>query len=494
MVVIIQVLDDMQQREENTGNGYYGMAIENFTCDENLFTAIDETAGNKLFNHIVNSDKTATAFIKELNKKKLPGVFNFIPMNRISPSSYQYPAAKNAFPLKSKLQYSTEMDHVMQFMFGKYLVCRDFPTVVEMARSTGLDCVTLDGEKGSGKGVLSGGYLNPEKSRMRNFTLLTEKKAELFEIQEQKEMVEKSLAELEPKLRQIDAELQRLAYSKDTNMGAQFKLEADERLNKQEVAQLMQQCKVKIESLKNLETSHQLLEKDKSNFVKELDQDMNSQMTDTERSQMENLIRGIEKVRKEFKDMSKEKRHIERRKAELENEATIRLEKQIKEKEIELRKTEERQESLADKRNQLDDIVLKLEKGRQRLAEEQRNEDDVKVKTIQLNLERAENACQIAKEKLDEASIRENQLAQREHKLTNMLKASSKQLAEVGSVPKSALSKYSKIQQRGRLAKDLKSVNQKLKNYSNVNKKALDQYVSFSEERQHLENRNRGNE
>ena len=57
----------------------------------------------------------------------------------------------------------------MSFVFGKTLVCRDLDTVVRLARSSNLDCITLDGEKGSSKGVLTGGYIHPERSRMANY-------------------------------------------------------------------------------------------------------------------------------------------------------------------------------------------------------------------------------------------------------------------------------------------------------------------------------------
>ena len=122
-----------------------------------------------MFHHIVDSDKTATIFLKELNRKKLTGVFNFIPINRISRYEHRYPKVDTAFSLKSKLDYTTELEPVIQHTFGKILVCNDLTNAANLARSTGLTCVTLDGEKASGKGTLSGGYINPLRSKMKNF-------------------------------------------------------------------------------------------------------------------------------------------------------------------------------------------------------------------------------------------------------------------------------------------------------------------------------------
>merc|ERR1712129_345997 len=57
----------------------------------------------------------------------------------------------------------------MSFVFGKTLVCRNMDTVVKLAKTSKLDCITLDGEKGSSKGVLSGGYISLDKSKMANY-------------------------------------------------------------------------------------------------------------------------------------------------------------------------------------------------------------------------------------------------------------------------------------------------------------------------------------
>ena len=51
--------------------------------------------------------------------------------------------------------------------------------MVRLARSTGLDCVSMEGEKGSSKGVLSGGYINEERSKMAAFAKYGKSRSEL---------------------------------------------------------------------------------------------------------------------------------------------------------------------------------------------------------------------------------------------------------------------------------------------------------------------------
>lgn len=64
-------------------SSYYGPVIENFNCDKTIYTAVEVTAGNRLFHHIVESDKVGTQILKEMNKQKLPGEVTFMPLNRL---------------------------------------------------------------------------------------------------------------------------------------------------------------------------------------------------------------------------------------------------------------------------------------------------------------------------------------------------------------------------------------------------------------------------
>ena len=46
----------------------------------------------------------------------------------------------------SKLHYDPKYDTAMRYLFGKTLICRHLDAATKLSRSTGLDCVTLDGQ------------------------------------------------------------------------------------------------------------------------------------------------------------------------------------------------------------------------------------------------------------------------------------------------------------------------------------------------------------
>lgn len=70
---------------------YYGPVIENFNCDKSIYTAVEVTAGNRLFHHVIDSDMVGTQILKEMNGQKLPGEVNFMPLNRLNVREIDYP-------------------------------------------------------------------------------------------------------------------------------------------------------------------------------------------------------------------------------------------------------------------------------------------------------------------------------------------------------------------------------------------------------------------
>ena len=107
--------------------------------------------------------------MKEVNKRKLPGVFDFLPICRLRPKQrkpFDKDQTKHAFPIMDKIECKVHLSAVMEFVFNGALVCRDMATVVALARSTGRNCVALEGDKSSSKGVMAGGYLDKNKSRI----------------------------------------------------------------------------------------------------------------------------------------------------------------------------------------------------------------------------------------------------------------------------------------------------------------------------------------
>lgn len=88
---VLEVFRESGGSYEPIVKGYYGMLIENFECGKEFYTAIEMTAGNKLFHHIVENDKIGTRILQEMNKMKLAGEVTFMPINRLFTKEIDYP-------------------------------------------------------------------------------------------------------------------------------------------------------------------------------------------------------------------------------------------------------------------------------------------------------------------------------------------------------------------------------------------------------------------
>lgn len=75
-----------------------------------------------------------------------------MPLNRLNVRETDYPQTEDALPMATKLQYSDRFDKAMRYIFGKTMICRNLEVATHLARTTGLDCVTLDGDQVSSKG------------------------------------------------------------------------------------------------------------------------------------------------------------------------------------------------------------------------------------------------------------------------------------------------------------------------------------------------------
>ncbi|KAF0989528.1 hypothetical protein HZS_105, partial [Henneguya salminicola] len=76
---------------QNSLSGVYGALFENLHSDPRFFTAIDVTAGNKLFNVMVETSELATDILKKLKQNKFEGQLTFMPLNQLHVRTLENP-------------------------------------------------------------------------------------------------------------------------------------------------------------------------------------------------------------------------------------------------------------------------------------------------------------------------------------------------------------------------------------------------------------------
>ncbi|CAG9864049.1 unnamed protein product [Phyllotreta striolata] len=127
--------------------------------------AIETAAGSRLYNVVVDTDKTV---VKLLKKGNLQNRTTFIPLNKIKGGKIHPKIVKlaqnlvgpeNCQTALSHLEYGAELETAMEYIFGNAFVCKDISVAKRIAFNDDIRklCVTLDGDVVNPAGTLSGG-------------------------------------------------------------------------------------------------------------------------------------------------------------------------------------------------------------------------------------------------------------------------------------------------------------------------------------------------
>nr|XP_018670625.1 structural maintenance of chromosomes protein 3-like isoform X2 [Ciona intestinalis] len=470
--------------------GYKGMLIENFQCSPNFFTCVEVTAGGKLYNHIVTTDRIGTKYLNEMNKAKLPGEVTFLPLNKLEVRDVSYPQTADAIPMITKMQYDdVDNEAAMKYVFGKTLICRSMEVSTQLARAHQLDCVTLEGDQVSRRGALTGGYVDNRKSRLElhasKQSLLEQLKVKEKELLSNKEHQQ----QLEVESTGVMDELQKQETRNKQNKDVFDKLKGDLRILKEKLQAMHRALEPKERSLASLQSHCEALKSTKLSLEEEMGTDLLSQLSSDDQGEVDRLNDEIKLLTSEHKEMVQQRVRLESKKTSLVNlleDNLIRRRDQLIQEMQEL-SVDVRQQKLIQFRND------------QRITEEQLEIIDGRLKELEeemISLEKEEN---LLTTKVEEHRVKEREWRERiSDDARELEKATNKQsllikrredcvrkIRDLGSVPQDAFDKYQGCNHR-QLMKKLEECNHELKKYSHVNKKALDQFVSFSEEKERL--------
>lgn len=163
--------------------------------DSTTATALEVAAAGKLYQVVVDSERTAKAL---LSNGQLKQRVTIIPLNKVSsggPSAAATKAATRMSNGKATLAlelvgYQAEVAAAIKYAFGSAFVCQDAATAKQLAysREVATRCITLEGDDFNPSGLLTGG------SRSRGAPLLA-RVAQLAEVEEAVEGHEAHIAQ-----------------------------------------------------------------------------------------------------------------------------------------------------------------------------------------------------------------------------------------------------------------------------------------------------------
>lgn len=472
-------------------SGVFGPIFELLECDDKFFTAVEVTAGNSLFHVVVDNDETSTKIIRHLNAQK-GGRVTFIPLNRVKTPHVRYPQGSDVIPLLKKLRFSDSYGKAFEQVFARTVICRNLDVATRVARTDGLDCITLEGDQVSKKGGMTGGFYDHRRSKLRFMSTIKQNTMSINLKERELEEVRYKLQELDQKINELVAEQQK----NDAGLGH----------DKSELEQLKQDIgnaeRQRQSILKALQKKEKLL----GNILSQIDQlraniamkqdemgtDLVDHLTPEERDSLSRLNPEITTLKEQLIACRANRIETETRKEELEMNLSTNLERRKQELmamnssvDVDMLKgeLESKNQELQDAYSLVDHVTKELTRVSRSIDE--RNKRLKQIKQEKDNLKALEDKYQNTLQ--DEARELEQLLSKRNTYLAKQ-EEYSKKIRELGPLSSDAFETYKRRNVK-ELYKMLHKCNEQLQQFSHVNKKALDQYVNFTEQREELQRR-----
>nr|VDC80666.1 unnamed protein product [Brassica rapa] len=482
---------------EHKINGVFGPLVELVDCDEKFFTAVEVTAGNSLFHVVVENDDISTKIIKHLNSRK-GGRVTFIPLNRVNAPHVNYPQCSDAIPLLRRLKFDSKFAPAFGQVFGRTVVCQDLNVATRVAKSDGLDCITLEGDQVSGKGGMTGGFYDHRRSKLRlmntiiqNMKSIDTKEKVLEDVRRQLQDI-LSIIYFDQQITQIVTEQQRLEsdWKHSRLQVEQLKQEIANETKQKHAIHIALEHKEK--SLGDVRIQMEQLRSSMAMKEAEMATELVDHLTPEETEELSRLNPEIEDLKDKLIAFKTDRIETETRKAELETNLSTNLKRRIDELHATIASIDDYSlpSSAGLETQELDDAKLLVKEFTNELQGLCRSIDEKtkqvkKIKDKKEKLKTLQDDCEM---KLQDANKKLEELFSLRNTLLSKQEEYRKKIMGLGPFSSESfdLHKQENIKE---LQKMLHGCSEQLQQFSHVNKKALDQYVNFTEQQEELQKR-----
>ncbi|MBM3303596.1 MAG: chromosome segregation protein SMC [Candidatus Aenigmarchaeota archaeon] len=180
--------------------GVFGTLAELLAIPREYRVAAEVAAGSHMQDIVVDTTDTAVACVNRLKEGRV-GRARFIPLDRISSGRGALPAGAVGW-LSDLVKFDQRFSPAVLFALGSTACVEDINKAKALARSSRTRMVTLDGDLIDSTGAVTGGFYSKK---------VAEEKPELGQFLKEKARLEDENAAMENRLRELNAELEKLA-------------------------------------------------------------------------------------------------------------------------------------------------------------------------------------------------------------------------------------------------------------------------------------------
>ncbi|KAI3723901.1 hypothetical protein L2E82_35663 [Cichorium intybus] len=428
-------------------SGVFGSIIELLECDEDLFTAVEVSAGNSLFHMVVETDEISTKVIRHLNAEE-GGRVTFIPLNQVNARNVTYPPKSSGVkPLLKELKYSPRYGKAFSQVFARTVIC-DLNLATHVASTYGLDCITHEGDQVSKKGDKEINAIVSEQH--------------------------KGDAKLSHEKSDVEQLKQEVAYDKKRSQKISVVLEKKKKL--------LANVKTQIEQVKN----NIALKRD------EMGTELVDHLTPEEKGLLSHLNPEIAELKEKLVASRATRLEFETKKAELETNLSTNLDRRKQELEAvkQSQETDTLKAEAEARKQEMQDAKMLVEEVKKQLKRVCESIDDRNKELKKINKEKTDSKARLEEyeKTCQNEDKRAKQLISRKNILLAKQEEFNKKIRELGPLSSDAF-EMNKLKSIKELYKMWHECNEQLKQFGHVNKRALDQYSNFIDQREELQKR-----
>lgn len=304
-------------KQERDIPGAYGTLAELLEVSDAYRLPVEQIAGASLFHYIVDNADTATYLADTLYRQQ-GGRVTFMPLAQLRPRQIKLPRSNDAVPLLSKINFNEEYEKAFQQVFGKAVVCPNLTVASQYARSHGVDGITPEGDTTNKRGAMTGGYIDPRKSRLHAVQAVNKWRDEYERLLAQSRDIRK---QTELKDQEITAAMSDLQKANERLRQA---VDGVEPLN-HELFNKLKHLNKEQSHLEAAKKRRDAVEKNMNSFLEdlaaheaELGSDFKKTLTAAEERQLEELGTSTQELQKQWNELSRARRDLERQKQLLE--------------------------------------------------------------------------------------------------------------------------------------------------------------------------------
>jgi structural maintenance of chromosome 3 (chondroitin sulfate proteoglycan 6) len=241
-----------------------------------------------------------------------------MPLSQLRPKPAKLPKAADAQAMLDKIKFEKKYEKAFAQVFGKTIVCPTLAIASQYARSHGCNAITPDGDTSNKKGAMTGGYIDPRKSRLEAVRTVNKWRDEYESLRDRALEIRKEVEHKDQEITAAMSELQKLDQKLRQLDDGFDPLKRELRVKNSHIEKQREQLDANLRRREAVER----LTKDYSDsivsFEAELSSDFKKALTANEERQLEQLNNTVQESQRQWNEFRKSRQELEVRKQLLE--------------------------------------------------------------------------------------------------------------------------------------------------------------------------------